>query len=66
MAKLLTQYYEDRKLLASVGRQCYERIHEAELTWPAVTNKMQAIVKRLLAEPDKKEFKGFGAPTRID
>jgi hypothetical protein len=66
MAKLLTQYYEDRKLLASVGQQCYERIHEAELTWPAVTSKMEAIVKRLLTEPAEKEFKGFGTPTRID
>jgi hypothetical protein len=65
-AELLTQYYEDRKLLASVGKLCYERIHETELSWPFVTSKMQAIVKRLLDEPGKKEFKGFGTPTRID
>jgi glycosyltransferase involved in cell wall biosynthesis len=65
-AELLTQYYEDRRLLASAGKLCYERMCETELSWPAVTNKMQAIVKRLLAEPDKKEYKGFGAPTRID
>ena len=65
-AELLTQYYEDRELLASAGKLCYERMCETELSWPAVTSKMQAIVKRLLAEPDKKEFKGFGAPTRID
>ena len=65
-AELLTQYYEDRKLLASAGKLCYERMCETELSWPAVTSKMQAIVKRLLAEPDKKECKGFGAPTRID
>jgi D-inositol-3-phosphate glycosyltransferase len=65
-AELLTQYYEDRELLASVGKLCYERIHETELSWPFVISKMQAIVKRLLDEPEKKEFKGFGAPTRID
>jgi D-inositol-3-phosphate glycosyltransferase len=66
MADILTGYYNNRESLAAVGKQCYERIHDTELTWPAVTSKMQAIVKRLLAEPDKKEFKGFGAPTRID
>lgn len=66
MAKLLTQYYEDRQLLASVGQQCYERVHSTELTWPKVTGKMQTIVKRLLTEPAAKEFKGFGTPTRID
>ena len=65
-AELLTQYYEDRELLASAGKLCYERMCDTELSWPAVTSKMQAIVKRLLAEPDKKECKGFGAPTRID
>ena len=65
-AELLTQYYEDRELLASTGKLCYERMCDTELSWPAVTSKMQAIVKRLLAEPDKKECKGFGAPTRID
>ena len=66
MAKLLTEYYEDRELLASMGKRCYERVHDTELTWPAVTSKMQAIVKRLLTVPREKEFKGFGAPTRID
>jgi glycosyltransferase involved in cell wall biosynthesis len=66
MANLLTQYYEDRELLASVGQQCYDRVHDAELTWPAVTNKMETIVERLLKTPSEKEFKGFGTPTRID
>ena len=66
LASLLTQYYEDRELLASVGQQCYERIHETELTWPAVTSKMEAIVKRLLTQPAATEFKGFGTPARID
>jgi glycosyltransferase involved in cell wall biosynthesis len=65
-AELLTRYYEDRELLASTGKLCYERIHETELSWPTVTSKMQAIVNRLLAAPPEKEFKGFGAPTRID
>jgi len=66
LAQLLTEYYEDRKLLASMGQRCYERVHETEFTWPAVTSKMEAIVKRLLTVPAEKEFKGFGAPTRID
>jgi glycosyltransferase involved in cell wall biosynthesis len=67
MAKLLTQYYEDRKLLASVGQQCYERVHSPELTWPKVTEKMLGIVEKLLApRPAPTRFRGFGTAPRID
>lgn len=66
MAKLLTKYYEDRELLASVGSRCYERVHDAELTWPVVTSKMEAIVKRVLSTPNVPAADTIGVPVRID
>lgn len=66
MASLLNEYYQDRGRLKEIGEWCYNRIHEEQFTWPYVGKQMQDIVKRLLKEPVKTEFKGFGIPTKIN
>jgi glycosyltransferase involved in cell wall biosynthesis len=66
MADILTKYYEDRELLKRAGEWCYERVHGTELAWPAVTGKMEAIVKRVLSAPNAPAPDTIGAPVRID
>jgi hypothetical protein len=66
MAKILTRYYEDHGALQEAGEWCYERVHDTELTWPVVTSKMEAIVKRVLSTPNAPAADTIGAPVRID
>ena len=66
VADILNYYYEDRNALKAAGNWCYERIHEKQFTWPAITKKMLRIVSAVLnSEQDEQSFKGFGAPTKI-
>jgi glycosyltransferase involved in cell wall biosynthesis len=64
MAELLTNYYENRTALKAAGEWCYERIHEKPFSWPFVQKQMLNIVQSLLKPAV--EFKGFGAPTKIN
>jgi hypothetical protein len=66
MAAILNDYYENRQELKRVGNWCLSRMYDEQFTWPYISEQMRGIVKRLLAEPKEKEFKGFGTPTRID
>jgi len=67
LAELLTEYYEDRDKMNDDGAWCYSRIHEDQFSWEHVTNKMLGYINELLkpavAAP---EFKGFGAPVKVN
>ena len=67
LAELLTEYYEDRDKMNDDGAWCYSRIHEEQFSWENVTDKMLGYINELLkpviAVP---EFKGFGAPVKVN
>jgi glycosyltransferase involved in cell wall biosynthesis len=65
VAAILNDYYEDRSALKKVGEWCYDRIHEKQFTWPAITKKMLGIVDEVLSMQGKESFKGFGSPVKI-
>lgn len=50
MASLLTEYYENRALLEEVGQWCYQRVHEKEMTWEYVQEKMIGEIEGVLAK----------------
>ena len=66
MASILNDYYGNRQKLKEVGDWCLSRMHTKEFTWPHIGKQMRGIVNRLLAEPAATEFKGFGAPAKIN
>jgi len=68
LAELLTTYYENRDLMEEDGQWCYDRIHEEQFSWEHVTKTMLGYISELLkpAEKIKPEFKGFGAPVKVN
>ena len=68
LAELLDAYYYNRELMEEDGQWCYDRIHEEQFSWEHVTNTMLGHINELLkpAEKIKPEFKGFGAPVKVN
>jgi glycosyltransferase involved in cell wall biosynthesis len=67
LAELLTEYYEDRDKMNDDGAWCYSRIHEDQFSWENVTDKMLGYINELLKPVVAvSEFKGFGAPVKVN
>jgi glycosyltransferase involved in cell wall biosynthesis len=66
MARILTEYYNNRDLLKTDSAWCWERMHQEQFTWPYVGKKMLDIVKRTLSSKKDNAAKGFLPTVRID
>ena len=66
MARMLTEYYNNRDLLKTDSAWCWERMHQEQFTWPYVGKKMLDIVKRTLSSKKDNAAKGFLPTVRID
>lgn len=66
MARILDEYYNNRELLASNGKKCYDLMHQERLTWPFIGKQMLGIVERLLFVKKPSASKGFAPTVRID
>ena len=66
-ANLLDYYYANRDILKKHGQWCYNRLHEEPFTWPYIQQQLKDAIKDTLeAKPAAPEFKGFGAPAKIN
>ena len=65
MADCLTAYHEDRGLLGTAAKWCFDRATDPAYDWGLISQQMIGIIDRCLNEKPAPAFKGFGTPVRL-